>query len=97
MSFITDDIEEMLDDDDFGLEIKLNGKTFNAIPSQEFTEPEQMAEPDERESTVVYCDSRHVSGASFGDEITVDSVDLYIRAIQPDGTGITILVCSDTM
>ena len=44
---------------------------------------------------VVTCRSSDVSGIDTDDTITIDSVAYNIVNIQPDGTGVTILILQD--
>ena len=44
---------------------------------------------------VVTCRSSDVTGIDTADTITIDSVTYNIVNIQPDGTGITVLILQD--
>lgn len=90
-----DDLDEMLSDDDHGVEVIFNRQCFSGISNQEFVSPEPGVDDDERENTVVYVPSNKVIGIKYNDPIKVDKKPLFVLGVQPDGTGMTALVLVD--
>lgn len=90
-----DDLNEMLSNDDHGVEVVFNHRCFTGISNQEFVAPEPGVDDEERENTVVYVPSAKVKGIKFQDPIQVDKKQLFVLGVQPDGTGMTALVLVD--
>lgn len=45
-------------------------------------------------SPAAHCKDSDIIGAKHGDTLVINSVTYYVIGIQPDGTGITILILS---
>jgi hypothetical protein len=91
---ITDLDDVFLDNEEFAVDVIYNSVTFQGIFDDEF-----IGAVDERlavESTApqVQVKTSDVTGALHGETITVGSVDYKIAGIQPDGTGMTIILLS---
>lgn len=49
----------------------------------------------EADNPIFYAKTSDVGGVSHGDTVVVNSATYYVRSIQPDGYGVTILELSD--
>jgi hypothetical protein len=44
---------------------------------------------------IVHCRSSDVTGVDSADTIVIDTVNYNIKSVQPDGTGVTILILQE--
>ncbi len=92
---LTNDLDIFFNDDEFAIEIIFKTATIEGIFDNEFA---QTAEGDIGvETTVpqVLVRSSDVSGDDHGETMTIDSVVYKIIGIQPDGTGMTLILLSE--
>ena len=90
MSFWTDDLPPMLAD--FGTTVtRANRSSFTALFDRQF---QLVGDPAGVESfaPALTCLATDVATAAHGDVLTVDGDDYTVRSIQPDGTGVTVLI-----
>jgi hypothetical protein len=89
LSFWTDDLPVMFQD--FGTTVTTSSSAkFTAIFDAEYVGVGELAEV-ESSGPVLTCQSTDVADLGHGETLTVDGVGYVIRAIQPDGTGVTLL------
>lgn len=89
MSFWTDDIAGLLAD--FGVPVTQASRIIGSgLFDRAYAGVGDI--PVESYSPAVTCRSADVAELEHGDSVTVDGSDYTIRSIQPDGTGITVLI-----
>lgn len=87
----TETIADFFSTDDFAVAATYDGSTVNGIFDHEYVEVENV----EGERPVFLCASSDVSGAAHGESITIEGTAYTIAGIQPDGTGLTLLILSE--
>jgi hypothetical protein len=77
--------------------ISINGvsSSISVIFNKEYLAIEGESVDVDGYEPVVHCRSSDVSGVDTADTITIDSVSYNIVNIQPDGTGVTVLILQD--
>ena len=87
------DLSAIVNADDFGTTATFNSSSISGIFDNEFVESDGGLEAGIGYTVTRFiCKTSDVSGASFGDTITIDSVAYKIREIRPDGTGMAELI-----
>lgn len=87
------DLSVYINENDFGTVATFNSSSISGILENEFVESDGGLEAGIGYTTTRFiCRTTDLSGASFGDTITIDSVAYQIREIRPDGTGMTELI-----
>jgi hypothetical protein len=91
---LTNDLDIFLDDDEFAVDVILNSVTIQGIFDNEFITALEDDIGIETTSPQAQFKTTDVSSVVHGDIMTIDSVDYNIIGIQPDGTGMTLIVLS---
>ncbi len=78
--------------------ITINGSasSINVIFNKEFFEIAGSEVGVESSTPVIYCRSSDVTNVEQGDTILVDSITYNIVKVEPDNTGITVLIGETT-
>lgn len=91
---LTDDLNIFIDEDEFAVDVILNSVTIQGIFDNEFLVAVEGEVGVETTSPQAQFKTTDVSSAVHGDIMTIDSVDYNIIGIQPDGTGMTLILLS---
>lgn len=83
---------EFLDGDDFAVTASIGGSSVSVIFDHEYVNAQGVSGEQPR----ILCDDDDVGSVSVGDAITVNSTGYAVRVIEPDGTGMTVLVLEET-
>jgi len=87
------DLSAYINANDFGTTATFDSNSISGIFDNEFVESDGGLEAGIGYTVTRFiCQTTDVSGASFGDTITIDSVAYKIREIRPDGTGMSELI-----
>ena len=87
------DLSAFVDTNDYGTTATFNSASISGIFENEFVESDGGLEAGIGYTVTRFiCKTTDVSGASFGDNITINSVTYSIREIRPDGTGMSELI-----
>ena len=87
------DLSAIVNTDDFGTTATYDSSSISGIFDNEFVESDGGLEAGIGYTVTRFiCKTTDVSGASFGDTITINSVAYKIREIRPDGTGMSELI-----
>jgi len=87
------DLSAIVNANDFGTTATFDSNSISGIFDNEFVESDGGLEAGIGYTVTRFiCKTTDVSGASFGDTITIDSVAYKIREIRPDGTGMSELI-----
>ena len=93
------DLENFFDTETHGtsatVTINGTGSSINVIINKEYFAIAGESVDVDGTQPVVTCRSSDVSGIDTDDTITIDSVTYNIVNIQPDGTGVTVLILQD--
>ena len=93
------DLENFFDTETHGstatVTINGTGSSINVIINKEYFAIAGESVDVDGTQPVVTCRSSDVTGIDTADTITIDSVTYNIVNIQPDGTGITVLILQD--
>ncbi len=98
MTFKTDlttDLDVFINADEFAVDVTYNAATIQGVFDDEFSsavEGEMGVESTVPQVTVKTSD---VSSATHGETMTINSVNYNIIGIQPDGTGMTLILLSE--
>jgi len=84
-------LSAFFDTADFAVAATYNTATVNGIFSHEYVDIEGV----EGERPTFTCVESDVSGIAHGDALTVNATVYTIAGVQPDGTGIVLLVLSE--
>ena len=92
---LTNDLDIFLDVNEFAVDVIFKSNTIQGIFDNEF-----LAVVEDEigvETTVPQCqfNTSDVSSAAHGDVMTINSIDYNIIGIQPDGTGMTLILLSE--
>jgi hypothetical protein len=82
------DRAEFFNSDEFGVEVTFGASTFDAIFDHEYVEAGHFA----GEKPVAHCRESDISGVSLGSTLTIGGTSYVVREIQPDGTGLALLI-----
>ena len=92
---LTGDLAEMLDTDEFGVEMTLTGGTkVNVIFDDEYRVQNIQDGQISATAPQVIGRTSDLSGISLGATVTINSVAYKVIERQPDGTGLTTLILS---
>jgi len=93
------DLENFFDTETHGstatVTINGTGSSINVIINKEYFAIAGESVDVDGTQPVVTCRSSDVTGIDTDDTITIDSVTYNIVNIQPDGTGVTVLILQD--
>lgn len=93
------DLENFFDTETHGstATVTINGtdSSINVIINKEYFAIAGESVDVDGTQPVVTCRSSDVTGIDTDDTITIDSVTYNIVNIQPDGTGVTVLILQD--
>ena len=92
---ITNDLDIFFDDDEFATEITFNSETILGIFDNEFAVAVEGEMGIESTAPQVLVKDADITGAAHGQIMTIDGTDYKIIAIQPDGTGTTVVLLSE--
>lgn len=83
----------LLDTDEFGVTATIGANTFPCINDQEYVEALGVSS----QHPVALCDKSVAvtAGAAVGATVTISSQAYIIRDIQPDGTGLAVLILEE--
>ena len=83
----------MLDTDEFGATATIGAETFPCIQDKEYLETLEISSV----HPVALCDESvaMAAGAAVGATVTIDGTAYKIRDLQPDGTGMTLLILEE--
>ena len=93
----TEDFSEFLDTDDFAVSATFtpvvgDPSTITGIFDAEYFEIDGDSVGVAGSQPMFLCKTADVAAAKFGDALTVNAVNYKIVNIQPDGTGLTMLI-----
>ncbi len=91
---LTGDLDTFLDNEEFAVDITYNSGTIQGIFDNEFIASVEGEVGIESTIPQVLVKSSDVASASHDDTMTIDSVVYNIIGIQPDGTGLTLILLS---
>lgn len=86
------DLAECLSSDDHGVICRYKGAEFSGIFNKEYFEQEAGFAGIASSEPVLYVGSDDIKGIVRGATITVDGIDFTVATIEPDGTGLTVLM-----
>lgn len=91
---LTNDLDIFLDDDEFAVDVILNSVTIQGIFDNEFISAVEDEIGVETTIPQGQFKTSDVSTAVHGDQMTINSIVYNIIGIQPDGTGMTLILLS---
>lgn len=98
-AFVLDDLDGFLSTEDFGSAATLTcGTGKNAVTTLInviFDDGFRAVENLESAAPQAHCKASDVAAAAHGDTLQVGGATYTIRGIQPDGTGMTVLILSE--
>ncbi len=92
---LEDDLDIFLDDEEFAVDVILNSVTIQGIFDNEFLQALEDNIGVETTHPQGQFKTSDVSSAVHGDTMTINSVVYNIIGIQPDGTGMTLILLSE--
>ncbi len=93
-SDLTDDLDIFFDNSEFAIDILYNAATIQGIFDNEFFEVVEGSIGVETTIPRVLVKSSDVVGAAHDETMTINSIDYNIVGVQPDGTGLTLIILS---
>lgn len=87
----SEDLTLFFDTDDFGSEATWNATTVDGIFGHAYVEIEGLAS----ERPLFLCVESDVSSIDYGDAFVTNSTNYTVADIQPDGTGLVLLVLQE--
>lgn len=91
-AFLTDDLTDLFQADDFASAATFGGSTINVIFDAEFIGVEVGGEVQvESSQPICYAPTSSVSSAAHGSTITIDGVSYTVTGREDDNTGVTML------
>lgn len=87
-AFLGADLATMLSQAEFAVSATLNASPIIGIFDSDYVDPLGTVS----NSPVLVCASASVSAATRGSVVVVGAVTYAVRDIQPDGTGVTVLI-----
>jgi hypothetical protein len=91
---LTDDLTFFLNNEEFAVDVLYNAATIQGIFDDEFTSGAADGVGIETTVAQVLVKTSDVASAAQGETMTINSVDYNIIGIQPDGTGLTLILLS---
>ena len=79
---------------DFGIDVIYGAATIQGIFDNEYLAGSVMGIGVESRGPQCWVKDSDVSGIVQGDAWTINSTTYYVRSIEPDGTGMTLLILS---
>ena len=92
---LTDLDDTFLDNEEFAVDITYNALTIQGVFDNEFSSAVEGEMGIESTVPQVFVKSSDVSSAAHGETMAIDSVVYKIIGIQPDGTGMTLILLSE--
>lgn len=89
---MTEDFTAFFNTDEHATAATYEGSTVNGVFDREYSAVLGL----EANTPTFTCDESDVSDIAHGDTITIDGTDYTVREIQPDGTGVVVLVLEET-
>lgn len=91
---LTNDLTFFLDNEEFAVDVLYNAATIQGIFDDEFTSGADDGVGVETTVAQVLVKTSDVASAAQGETMTINTVDYNIIGIQPDGTGLTLILLS---
>lgn len=88
---INDDLTVYYDTDDFAIAATYNAAAVNGIFNHAYVEVEGV----EGERPVFECAEADVAGIAHGETFTVNATTYTVVGVQPDGTGVVLIILSE--
>ena len=88
------DLDTFLNSDEFAVDITYGGGTIKGIFDNEFIANNQDEISVEDLQPQVIVKTSDVPGLAHGATMTIESVVYNVTGIQPDGTGLTVVILS---
>lgn len=79
---------------DFGFEATIGGASTKVIFDEAYLGEKLFRSEVETSVLQVIAKSADVAGVAHGDTVTISGESFIVRGIQPDGTGMTVLLLS---
>jgi len=92
MPFWVDDLDTLLTD--FGTDIIFGAATIKGIFDNDYLGISSLEIGVESRGPQCLVKDSDVSGIVQGNTLTINSTTYYVRRIEPDGTGMTLLILS---
>jgi hypothetical protein len=89
---LTSDLAVFFDTNDFGVTATVGGTSFTVILDKIYVEQAVGTVGIEGSNPVAICRSSDVSSVVHNTAITVDSISYTVVGVEPDNTGVTLLV-----
>ncbi|MFA4871379.1 MAG: hypothetical protein WC623_24485 [Pedobacter sp.] len=93
-SFIAEDLNIFLNSSELGTVAAYGGNSFNVQFFDEFESSQVFGSEAETSSPSAIVKDSDVIGITHGATITINNTAYKVRGIQPDKTGLTILILS---
>ncbi|MBX9736529.1 MAG: hypothetical protein K2X32_06345 [Phycisphaerales bacterium] len=87
-AFVEQDIASMLSVSEFGVDVTIAGLPVTAIFDAAYVDPLGVASV----RPVLTCATTDVASVVRGAAVVIGSVNYVVRGIEPDGTGVTLLI-----
>ncbi len=91
---LTDLDDVFLDNEEFAVDVLYNAATFQGIFDDGFIDSADDGIAVESTAPQVQVKTSDVVGALHDETMTINSIDYKIIGIQPDGTGMTLILLS---
>lgn len=88
----TEDHTAFLGEDGFAVPASVGGSSVSVIFDHDYIDAQGVS----GEHPIALCDDSDISSVSVGDAMAVNSGLYAVRSIEPDGTGMTILILEVT-
>ncbi len=92
---LTTDLDIFLNSAEFAVDITYNAATIQGIFDAEFSSAVEGEMGIESTDTQAFVKTSDVSSATHGETMTINSIVYNIIGIQPDGTGMTLILLSE--
>jgi hypothetical protein len=92
---LTNDLEIFLNSDEFAVDVTYLGNTIQGIFDDEFSSAVQGEMGVESTVPQVLLRTSDVPNVAHGETMTINSVVYQVIGIQPDGTGMTLILLSE--
>ncbi|MBY0261215.1 MAG: head-tail joining protein [Phycisphaerales bacterium] len=87
-AFLTSDLPTMFSVGEFAVSGTLDGAPLTGIFDAAYIDPLGVVS----NSPVLVCASSDLSLATRGSVVIINAISYFVRDIQPDGTGMTVLI-----
>ena len=89
------DLDEMMAEDEFSVAAKIGGVSCFVIYDRPYLSQDAGEMSIQGATPVAYVRDADVGAVAVDDSVTIDGSTFTVRGIEPDGTGVTILVLED--